>query len=100
MEYFGEMLLRLKARARRDVNERKRSFAQHRLGELQPFSGQTEMRRLPGCVLERTREMRLAHVHECRQLLDLNALGTACFTVKASREFGVLREVCVFARIA
>ena len=75
MEHFGEMLLRLKARSRRDIDERKTAFREHGPRELQPFGRQEEVGRMTGCILESSREMRRAHVHQRGELLDLNVLG-------------------------
>lgn len=74
MKHRGEVLLRLKACACRDIDQRETSFEKHHLRKSQPRGDQIKVWRKPRRILESMRKMRRAHVHKRSETLDRNVL--------------------------
>ena len=101
MKYFGEMLLGLKTDAGRNVNKWHLSRRQHPFGQRQALSRQMKMRWGAGGFLECTREVRLTHMHQRGEMLDLNVFGNMFGDVDVdARQFLLVKRYFGVARVS
>jgi hypothetical protein len=94
MKYFSEMLLGLEPCTGSNIDQRQSAGRQQKFGERKPLGCEMKMRRATRCFLERTREVRGAHVEQSGEVLDLNVLSNVIADESIDRRQLSLGERC------